>query len=138
MEYTDDFLISRLLGKLEGTNAKKLTVATPVITRKNRKTFIENFGAICKSINRDPETVRDYFEKSLVLNPGDITLSLTHILTITGSHTSSNLKKHLQDYIMTFVICTEQKCGSGNTELIKENRILWLLCKKCNCKKAIK
>lgn len=138
MSYTDEFLINRLLNKLEGTKTKKLSVVNPVITKKNRKTFIENFGAICKSINRDAEVVREYFEKNLALGSGDVTLSATNTLTISGSHVNTNLTKHLEDYIMTYVICTEKKCGSGNTELIKENRILWLVCKKCNCKKAIR
>lgn len=135
--YSDDFLIDRLFSKLEGLNTKKLTIPNPVITKKNKKTFIENFGLICKSINRDVESVREYFEKNLAMGSGDITLSAGHVLTITGSHLEINLIKHLQDYVMTYVICTEKKCGSGNTELVKENRILWLVCKNCNCKKAI-
>lgn len=137
MIYSDDFLINRLFEKLEGVSTKRLTIKKPLITKKNKKTFIENFDAICKSINRDTETVREYFEKNLDLTSGDITLSATKVLTITGNHNEENLMKHLKDYVTTYVICTEQKCGSGNTELIKENRILWLVCKNCNCRKAI-
>lgn len=140
MPYSDDFLVSRLLSNLEESgmmSTKKLVFTKPVITRKNKKTFIENFGAICNSLHRDSEAVRDYFEKSLALSGGDITLSATNVLTITGSHTDNNLLKHLSDYTMIYVICSEKGCGSGNTELLRENRILWLLCKRCNCKKAI-
>lgn len=138
MTYTDEFLINRLFDGIQDTSSKKLTIPVPIIIKKNRKTFIENFNLICNSINRDVEIVRDYYEKNMGLSPGDVTLSANNVLTITGPHDSLNIIKHLENYIMTFVICKEKKCGSSNTTLIKENRIQWIICKKCNCKSAIR
>ena len=124
---------------MDGTNkkTKKFAIVKPVITRKDKKTLITNFGAVCSSLHRDIEILRDYFEKSLALPAGDVTVNASSVLIITGSHSDVNLVKHLQDYVMTYVICTEKGCGSGDTELVKENRILWMLCKKCNCQKAV-
>ncbi len=135
MPYSDEFLVNRALGNLEGT--KKTNFVKPKISRMNKKTFIDNFEDVCKSLNRDPEILREYYEKSLALAAGDVTLSATNVLTITGSHADPNLMKHLTDYTTAYVICTEKGCGSSNTELIKENRILWMSCKKCFCKKAV-
>ena len=139
MPYTNDFLIERLLENLDNDilNTKKASFAKLTISRKNRKTLIENFGNVCKSLGREIEEIREYFEKSLALGSADITVSAAGVLIITGSHTDINLKKHYKDYIINYVMCSEKGCGSSSTKLTKENRILWITCKKCNHKKAV-
>lgn len=134
--YSTDFMLKKLLGNFD-TGTKKFKLVKPIFLRQNKKTIIVNFSSVCKSINREIESVRYFFEKELAMTSDDVTVSAIGELILTGSHADTNLIKHLEDYLLTYVMCSEKGCGSGNTELSKENRILWLLCKKCNCKKAI-
>lgn len=137
IEYNDDFLIKRLFDKLENSVIKKLIITKPILERKNRKTFVTNFGEVCKSLGRDEEVLREFIEKKLGKLSGDVTISAGSVLIITGSYQSTDIEKYLADYTRTFVLCAEPKCGSGVTELLKENRILYMHCKKCNSKRAI-
>lgn len=143
MEYSDDYLIGRLLSKVEEDSesksivSKKAVFVKAIITRKYGKTYIENFESVCKSMKKDPEHVREYLEKKLKKNVGEITISAKMVLIITGSHTSPEIEGHIKNYVRTYVICSEPKCGSDETELIKSNRILYLACKKCNSRKAV-
>ena len=138
MLYSDDFLIDRIFDKLEGKFQKKFTMAKPKVERKNRKTFISNFGDLCITMNRDEKMVRDFFEKQLEKSQSDITISTGSLLSITGSYSQIDIEKVFKDFTKKYVICMESKCNSGITELIKENKITYILCKTCNCKMAIK
>lgn len=139
LNYSDQFLVDRLFENLSIriNNGTKTTITKPNITRLNKKTYITNFQTVCESMNRNMEIVRNYFEKSLALNIDDVTINSMGELIITGSHTDNNLMSHLTKYINTYVICSQKGCKSKDTELIKENRMLWFVCKKCNSKKTI-
>lgn len=136
--YDDDFLIQRALDKLEGKQAKKFTIKPPQVKTQNKKTFVANFKEICQAMNRDEEMLRNFFEKQLNKGTGDVTLSATSVLTIAKSYSQKDVETVLRDFAKKYVICKEQKCGSGTTELVKENRITYLVCVSCNCKVAIK
>jgi len=133
--YSDEFMINRLCDTIEGNKSEKMVIDEPVISRKNKRTIIENFGTICFKINRDIDIVKDYIQNKLAKKQEDITLSSAQALIITGSYNNIDLKRHIENYIVTYVICSE--CRGGDTVLEKENRLLWLKCNKCNCKKAI-
>lgn len=49
----------------------------------------------------------------------------------------NEIKKHYIAYIKEFVMCKEGTCGSGSTEIVKDNRVIYLVCKSCNSKRAI-
>ena len=55
--YSDEFMINRLLDTIEGNKTEKMVIDEPVISRKNKRTIIENFGAICFKVNRDIDIV---------------------------------------------------------------------------------
>ena len=131
--YNTKFLVDRLyieLGKFSGPN-KKLVLEKPEISSANKKTFIGNFKAICTKLNRKSEDVREYFEKELCTT---VNLNSEGALVITGIYKQVGVMKVLQEYIKKYVTCKE--CSSCDTEIIKENRIVFLKCSKCLSKKA--
>lgn len=137
MLYEDNFLIQRIFDKLDGRIQKKFTMSKPKIEKKNKKTFLLNFAELCTAMNRDEEMLREFFEKQLGKNQGDVSISTGSILVITGTYNQIDVEKILRDFTKKFVLCAETKCNSGVTELVKENRITYILCKTCNCKTAI-
>lgn len=138
MLYEDNFLIERIFDKLEGKAPKKFKLSKPEVERKNRKTFMANFGMICTELNRDQEMIREYFEKELGKKQEDVTVSASQVLTITGSYNEIDMANVIRNFANKYVLCMEPKCKSGNTELIKENRITYMQCHTCNCKTALK
>jgi len=131
--YNTKFLIDRLyieLGKYSAPN-KKLVLEKPEISSANKKTFIANFKVICAKLNRKSEDVREYFEKELCTT---VTTNQDGALVITGVYKQQGVMKILGEYIKKYVTCKE--CSSCDTEIIKENRIVFLKCGKCLSKKA--
>ena len=137
MLYEDEYLLERIFDKLDGNTTKKFVITTPIVERKDRHTFVSNFGQVCASLGKEEEIIRQFIEKELGKSSSEVTVTAGSVLVITKSYQQSAIEKILGDYAKVFVICAQPKCGSGNTELIKENRILYLVCKKCNCKSAI-
>ena len=132
--YDTEFLLERLFDKLESNKSQRFMAVKPISIKQNRKTHITNFDAFCKSIKRDPNTVKTYIEEQLAK---DSSITLNGTLIINRIYHQHEIDKVFVSYIKTFVLCAESKCGSGNTEFIKENRITYLVCKVCNSKKAL-
>lgn len=132
-EYNNKFLVDRLyieLGKYTN-NTKKLTLEKPEISSANKKTFIANFKNICEKMNRKIDDVRAFFESELCTT---VTLNSDGALVIIGVYKQQGIMKVLDGYIKKYVTCKE--CSSCDTEIIKENRLVFLKCKKCLSKKA--
>ena len=131
--YTTDFLLDRLYDSL-GTNGvkSKMVLNRPEVTLKNKKTFINNFRDLTAKMNRNMEDVKNYFE-------GEVncmcSLSEEGVLIIRGIYRKPQIEKLLMDYITKFVQCSY--CKSSNTQLIKENRILFMKCLNCKADKAL-
>lgn len=132
--YSDEFLLDRLYKKIEGKTSQKYIVTKPISEKKNRKTFIINFGAVCTSLRRELNALKTYIETELQI---DTSIMENNVLVINKIYQQSDIEKVISRFIKTYVLCSEPKCGSGNTEIIKENRISYLVCKVCCSKKAI-
>lgn len=135
--YDDEFLINRILEKLKDLDVKKFKMSKPEIERKNRGTFVSNFGILCNDLNRDHEMIRYFFEKEFGKKQEDVTISDSMILYIRGSYTDLEIANVIRNFANKYVLCLESKCKSGNTELIKEDRIKYMKCKTCGCKIAL-
>ena len=112
---TERFEVPKVKGHLEGT-----------------KTIIANFGQICATLRRDPEHVTKYLFKELA-TPGVIEGDR---LILNRKVSSAAINDKISAYTLEFVICPE--CKKPDTELKKENRLMFLHCLACGAKHSVR
>jgi len=136
MEYTIDYMIDRAYNKLEEihneSQLENIKLTKPITTRLNRKTKITNFRIICSNLNRDENHLLKHFHEEI--SP-DISISGKGSLVLTGTHRDNNINNVMISYIKKYVKCSE--CSSYNTQLTKENGLVFIKCEKCDSKKSI-
>jgi translation initiation factor 2 subunit 2 len=133
--YDTDFLLERLFKKLEGkVSKKKSKLERPIVSEINKKTYIKNFPAVCKSLNRDENHFKLFLEKELNI---DSSINEDNILILDSKFRQAQVENAVEKYARNFVICLEPKCSSTDTKIVRENRILYLVCNSCNSRKSI-
>ncbi len=133
--YETDFLVDRLFKKLEGKiNKKKFTLKRPEVCDINRKTYLKNFADLCKIMNREEMHFKNFIEKELNIASS---INEDNILILDNKFLPQKVEEAVAKYAKNFVICLEPKCGSGDTEIVKDNRITYLVCHSCCSKKSI-
>ena len=132
--YDDSFLFERIFSKLQANKSQKLIVEKPATTKKNRKTFFTNFISFCDSIKRSQSAVETFIKNELQI---ETSVMENGTLCINKIYQQQDIEKVCKNYIKSYVLCSEQRCGSGNTEIKKEGRINYLVCNVCKSRKAI-
>jgi len=134
--YSDKFLLDRF--DVIRSKKQKASFFLPNIipNRSIKKTYIQDFPKFCDSVKRDLHEIKLFIEletnyRSSLSSNNDL------IIDICNSHIDKQIKDILNKYIKTKVICQEPNCNSGNTELIKENRITFIYCNSCHSKKSL-
>lgn len=130
MLYSDDYLIERIVGKLS-QGKTKFVAKQPKSERKNRKTFFTNFVECCKNVNRDIEFVKTFYENNL-----GVSMSITGdgSLMINKMYNEKEISEVYVRFLKEYVICPQ--CGSGNTEMIRDDRLAFLMCNSCKSKQS--
>lgn len=133
--YTTNDLLDRLYAELDSkVQKKKFTLKKPQTTVLNRKTYIKNFEELCVNLRCDELHFKNFLKKELNT---ELSVNENNMLILDTIRNSSMVENAVAKYAKKFVICLEPKCLSGDTQIIKENRILYLQCDSCNSKKAI-
>jgi translation initiation factor 2 subunit 2 len=133
--YTTEYLLERLYSELESkVQKKKFTMKKPQVSTINRKTYIKNFEELYQNLRCDELHLKNFLKKELNT---ELSVNESNILMLDTMRSAPLVENAFAKYAKNFVICLEPKCGSGDTEIIKENRILYLCCKSCNSKKSI-
>lgn len=133
--YTTDELLERLYSDLDSkVQKKKFTLKKPQMTVLNRKTYIKNFEELCQNLRCDELHFKNYLKKELNT---ELSVNENNMLILDTIRSSTMVETAVAKYAKKYVICLEPKCSSGDTEIIKENRIIYLQCHSCNSKKAI-
>ena len=139
MSYSLEFLIDRLYTKFDEKMASvfnKITLPPFDVTFANHKTCITNVGAIAKVLNRNYIEIQQYFEDEMSLK-GKISKSGDNdVMIIVRMVNKRQVEMCIDRFIRTYVQC--KSCKNVNTEIIKEDRITFILCKICNQKNPIK
>ena len=133
--YTDEYLLKRLFSKLN-TKSQKSSALRPDIERKNGKVIFINFSAFCDSIKRDQQVVKKFIETELKKDSSILPSGALIIDKSDKSTSDDAMMKMLTRYMEKYVLCQEKSC-KGNTEIVKDGRITYLICKQCHSKKAI-
>ena len=141
--YDDEFLIDRIIKNIDKTGSK-LSVIKPTFERKNKKTFITNYMELCKSLCNKESTEEHILKKSEELrifleNEMNLITSIlsSGTLSIERIHQDKDIMTGLTKYINAYIICSEPKCKSGKTEIIKTGKLYFLTCKTCSARKTI-
>ncbi len=96
------------------------------------KTVITNFSQICTTIRRDAAELLKYLQRELA-TPA----TLDGPRLVLGRKISSQLiNAKIVQFCEDFVLCHE--CGKPDTQLVKEDRILFLKCTACGAKQPVK
>ena len=122
-------LLNRALEKVEKKQVSGRFQNPKVeIETYGNKTLITNFSKISNYLRRDKKNLAKYLMKNLA-TPGIIQ---GDSLVLQSRISKSIIQKKLDEYVKNFVIC--KVCGSADTVLIKEGRVLFLKCDACGAK----
>jgi translation initiation factor 2 subunit 2 len=98
---------------------------------EGNKTHITNWKDITKMIRRD-----EHFIKLMAREFATSISEEGGRLTFQGKFTASSLNKQLSTYVKVYVICPE--CGKPDTKLVKDDRMLILVCEACGARHSVK
>jgi len=109
------FEVPKVKGHIEGT-----------------KTIITNFSQIVSILRRDKEHVAKFLFKELA-TPGIID---NERLILNRKINSARINEKINEYVNEFVTCME--CKKPDTQLMKENRMMFIHCLACGAKKTVR
>lgn len=99
---------------------------------EGNKTIITNFAQLCDVIRRLKEHVAKYLFRELAA-PGVIDGDR---LILNRKLNSALINEKVESYVNEFVICPE--CKKPDTELKREDRIMFLHCLACGAKHVVR
>jgi len=104
----------------------------PDSTIEGNRTFIKNWNQIVSALNRDERHLLKFLTKELATS-ADIEGQRA---VFSGKHQKATLNDLLNRYLKDYVICPE--CGKPDTNIIKEDRINFLICEACGARTSVK
>jgi len=110
----------------------KLKLERPLVERKDRKTYVSNFGVLAKSINRLPFDLLKYFEEEIKI---DMSLKPDNTLKIDKPVTNITVENVYKSYITNHIMCGS--CHSLHTRIEREGRLSFMICDICLCKRSV-
>jgi len=119
------------LPKVEmATDRFRIPIAETMI--QGNQTIIKNFSQIAETLRRDPKHLLKYLTRELATPAG---LESTRAI-LQSKLPQRIIQQKLESYIKEYVFCKE--CGQPDTQLIKEDRIIFLKCEACGAKASVK
>jgi len=125
-------LLERAYRVITPKAARRSEIPKVRITLQPRKTIIENLGEIAKRLGRDPVHIARFIQKELAM-PAQIEGDR---LIIHGERTPRVVEVAYERYLKLYVICPV--CSSIDTELVKEERVLYLICTACGARTPVR
>lgn len=113
-------------------NKERWSLPPPDIIKEGRMTILRNHMDIVKAMRREEPHVTKFL-LSQIGTAGSVD---GERLVMTGKVTDSQIMQRLQDYVETFVRCAE--CGSPDTHMEKDARVLILKCEACGAHTPVK
>jgi translation initiation factor 2 subunit 2 len=118
--------------KGDSRSSKAISIPPPVVNRRGKKTMLSNFTLICEKLKRTPDHVKQYIcsEESM-----EASIDGEGALVLSGRVTASVVERLIRAYVNTYVKCAV--CGSKETQLEKNNRLLFLKCSSCTASRSV-
>ena len=131
MDYEDQ--LEKALGEtpdIEGTD-DRLDVPDTTVRQEGRVTVFENFQAVCRRLDRNPQHVMKYLQNEMGTS-GHVDESGRARLT--GEFGADRLDAAIERYVEGFVRCPE--CGLPDTRLETERGTEIRRCEACGARTA--
>lgn len=99
---------------------------------EGKKTVVTNFFVISSYLRRDPLHFQKYLLKELAVAgqvEGERLLLNTRVPSV-------KINQKVETYVKEFVLCKE--CGKPDTELKKEDRLMFINCLACGAKHSVR
>lgn len=129
----EDMLNAAYEGLDEPTDSgERFVVPKTRVYLEGKTTVLENFSEIAGKLNRDEAHFLKYISGEL----GTAAKINGTRAVFNGKFEPQQFVDIVEEYVADFVICSE--CGRPDTKLIKEDRVLMLLCEACGSKRPIK
>lgn len=139
-DYAYDELVDRIFNIISADRPdlalgarKKYQMKPPKVERDGtKKTLWSNFPEMCKAMHRLPDHVYSYVFAELGTTGS---VDGTGRLVIKGRFQPKQIEKVVRHYIAEYVSC--RTCRSPDTRLVKENRLQFIACEKCNSRRTV-
>ena len=99
---------------------------------EGNKTIINNFKQICDYLRRDCQHVLKFLLRGLATSG----IMKGQNVILQRKVPSVKINEKIRDYVEEFVICKE--CKKPDTELIKQDKFLFLHCLACGAKHSVR
>ena len=113
------------------TRMERFEVPRPIIYRVGTRTVIQNFKAICDTLNREPELVLRFLSKEL----GTAGFFDGRRAVFQGRFFEDTIENLINTFAKEYVICPV--CKRPDTHLKKEKRFLFLVCDACGARSSV-
>ncbi len=128
-------LLKRIKNHLgDDRNASSSRFELPVVDVmwEGQKTFLRNFSEFPKILRREPDKVLQYLSKEFAVPAERIGDKAMFI----GRRDVDDFTRLFQIYVKDYVEC--HTCKSPDTKIVKEKRIIFLICEACGAKSTLK
>lgn len=131
---TYEKMLEEAYGKIKTTDKASDRFEIPKIEGhfEGRKTILTNFAQIASHLRRKPEHFQKFLLKELAASgqrEGDR-------LVLNIKVPSEKINQKIENYVKEFVLCKE--CKKPDTELIREDRIMFIHCLACGAKHSVR
>ncbi len=113
-------------------NRERWSLPPSDLIKEGRMTILRNFRDIVNAVRRDDDHLAKYIFQQLG-TAGQIDGDR---LVLTGNVQFQQIQGRLDDYVASFVQCSE--CGSPDTKLVRQERVLMLQCEACGAHEPVK
>lgn len=132
MKYED--ILNEGKKKLPEIKETKERFEIPKVTGhiEGNKTVITNFLQVCDILHRDVQQLIKYLQRELAT---PALLEDTRLI-LGRKVNASFINQKIENYAKEFVLCKE--CGKPDTQLVREDRVLFLKCTACGARRTVK
>jgi translation initiation factor 2 subunit 2 len=127
------FNVSHQANAEAASASRRIKLPPPSVSRRGKKTIFANFLAVCELMKRAPEHVKKYICSE---QNTEASIDGEGALVISGRLTPSTVERLLLSYLRTYVKCPV--CGSMDTKLDKNNRLLFIKCNQCTASVSVR
>lgn len=111
---------------------KRFEVPKPHSYVAGMRTVLANFKEICDALNREPRHVLKFLSGEMATAA---TMQGTRAI-FQGKFGYDTFERLIQRYVNEFVMCAV--CKRPDTKIVKERRLLFLVCEACGAKAPIR
>ena len=111
---------------------KRFEVPKPRSFVTGMRTILANFKEICDALNREPHQVLKFLSGEMATAA---TMERTRAI-FQGKFDYGTFERLIDRYVKEFVVCPV--CKRPDTKIVKERRLLFLICEACGAKSPIR